>query len=115
MPPFATQGGPDPEPTRDWEVYSMRISPAQLIGWVQATSAKEACQEVALAFSSASAMPLSGSGAGSVWRNKATWESSSRYAAIDCSMASAPLPLTPVSPKPPSSRRTDIQSGFGGN
>jgi hypothetical protein len=38
-----------------------------------------------------------------------------RYAAIDCSMASAPLPLTPVSPKPPSSRRTDIQSGFGGN
>ena len=47
MPHFATQGGPDPEPTRDWEVYSIRIGPAKLIGWAQAVSAAEACQEVA--------------------------------------------------------------------
>jgi len=38
---------PEPEPTHDWEIYLIRNSPAQLIGWAQAASAKEACQEVA--------------------------------------------------------------------
>ena len=47
MAPLATQGGPDAEPTRDWEVYSVRNSRAQMIGWAQATSAEEACEEVA--------------------------------------------------------------------
>ena len=47
MPPFGTQGDPDPEPTRDWEVYSIRINPAKLVGWAQAASAEQACQEVA--------------------------------------------------------------------
>jgi hypothetical protein len=47
MPPLATQGGPDPEPTRDWEVYSIWNGPARLIGWAQAVSAEEACREVA--------------------------------------------------------------------
>jgi hypothetical protein len=47
MPPLATQRGPDPEPTRDWEVYSISNGAARLIGWAQAASAEEACQEVA--------------------------------------------------------------------
>jgi hypothetical protein len=47
MPPLATEAGLDPEPTRDWEVYSISNGPAQLIGWAQAASAQEACQEVA--------------------------------------------------------------------
>jgi hypothetical protein len=38
---------PDPEPTHDWEVYSIRNSPAQLVGWVQAATAEEACREMA--------------------------------------------------------------------
>jgi hypothetical protein len=47
MPPLATQAGSDPEPTRDWEVYSIWNGPARLIGWAQAASAQQACQEVA--------------------------------------------------------------------
>jgi hypothetical protein len=39
MPPLATQWGFDPEPTRDWEVYSIWNGPARLIGWAQAASA----------------------------------------------------------------------------
>jgi hypothetical protein len=38
---------PDPEPTHDWEVYSIRNSPARLVGWVQAATAEEACRELA--------------------------------------------------------------------
>ena len=47
MPALATKAGPDPVPTHDWEVYSTQNSPAQLIGWAQAATAEEACQELA--------------------------------------------------------------------
>jgi uncharacterized protein YbdZ (MbtH family) len=39
MRPLVTQGGLDPEPMRDWEVYSIWNGPARLIiGWAQAAS-----------------------------------------------------------------------------
>jgi hypothetical protein len=38
--PFGTEARLDPEPTRDWEVYSISNGPARLIGWLEPPARK---------------------------------------------------------------------------